>query len=215
MAIIHIDLGLTNYNEVWELQKELHSKKINGLQDDFIITTQHKNVYTLGKTGSRNHILYSNEELIKNQIEFFEIDRGGDITYHGPGQLVVYPIIDLSKHYKDIHRYLRELEEIVILTLKHFVIDAYSDNEFTGVWVNDEKICAIGIKVSRWITMHGIALNVNTDLNFFGKIIPCGIFHKGVTSIEKIKGKKINIEKVKQLLIKYFYEKFNNPKKPI
>ena len=141
-------------------------------------------------------------------ISYYEIDRGGDITYHGPGQLVAYPILDLNNYYKDTHRYLRELEETVILTLKDIGIDAHREEEFTGVWVGEEKICAIGIKVSRWITMHGIAFNVNTDLSYFDKIIPCGIFHKGVTSIQKLTGEKADFEKIKDLYVKNFQEVF-------
>lgn len=208
MKILHLDLGKAGYKEVWDLQKKIHLHKQNNKTDDIIITVEHEPVYTLGKTGSRDHILIRDDEMKEKGISYYEIDRGGDITYHGPGQLVVYPIIDLNNYYKDTHRYLRDLEEVAILTLKELGIDAQREEEFTGVWVGEEKICAIGIKVSRWITMHGLALNINNDLSYFDKIIPCGIFHKGVTSIEKTTTTKINIEPVKSLLINNFCKVF-------
>jgi lipoyl(octanoyl) transferase len=205
----HIELGFADYKEVWDLQKKTHMEKQNGRVDDVLYTVEHNHVYTLGKTGSRDHILLTEEEMAAKGISYYEIDRGGDITYHGPGQLVVYPIIDLNNYYKDTHRYLRDLEEVVIRTLAELGITGTRDEEFTGVWVGEEKICAIGIKVSRWITMHGIALNVNTELEYFDKIIPCGIFHKGVTSIEKINGEKADFENVKQLVLNNFEKVFH------
>ena len=209
MAIKHIDLGQANYKQVWDLQKKTHLNKQKAAEEDILYTVEHNHVYTLGKTGSRDHILINDEEMKAKGISYYEIDRGGDITYHGPGQLVAYPILDLNNYYKDTHRYLRELEETVILTLKDIGIDAHREEEFTGVWVGDEKICAIGIKVSRWITMHGIAFNINTDLSYFDKIIPCGIFHKGVTSVQKLTGEKADFEKIKNLFVKNFREVFN------
>lgn len=206
----HIDLGHADYKEVWDLQTKIHLEKQNGRTDDIIYTAEHNHVYTLGKSGSRDHILLSEEEMAANGISYYEIDRGGDITYHGPGQLVVYPIIDLNNYYKDTHRYLRDLEEVVIRTLAELGITGTRDEEFTGVWVGEEKICAIGIKVSRWITMHGIALNVNTELEYFDKIIPCGIFHKGVTSIKKELKKEADINGVKKLILKNFDAVFDN-----
>lgn len=210
MAIKHIDLGFADYKEVWDLQKETHLRKQQGMPEDIVYTVEHNHVYTLGKTGSRDHILINDDEMKKKGISYYEIDRGGDITYHGPGQLVVYPVIDLNNYYKDTHRYLRELEETVILTLKDLGIEAHREEEFTGVWVGEEKICAIGIKVSRWITMHGIAFNINTDLSYFDKIIPCGIFHKGVTSVEKITGNKADFEEIKRKYIENFNKVFQN-----
>ncbi len=208
MSLIHIDLGIKDYKETWDLQKETFTDKLNGLNDDIIYTVEHNHVYTLGKTGTRDHILINDKEMSEKGISYYEIDRGGDITYHGPGQLVVYPILDLNRFYKDTHRYLRDLEETVILTLANLDIEAHREEEFTGVWVGEEKICAIGIKVSRWITMHGIAFNINTDLSYFDKIIPCGIFHKGVTSVEKITGKTADFKLIKKLFIENFYKVF-------
>jgi len=208
MPVIHKDLGFADYKDVWDLQKETHLKKQQGSADDILYTVEHNNVYTLGKTGSRDHILINDEEMKAKGISYYEIDRGGDITYHGPGQLVAYPILDLNNYYKDTHRYLRDLEQTVILTLKELGIEAHREEEFTGVWVGEEKICAIGIKVSRWITMHGIAFNINTDLSYFDKIIPCGIFHKGVTSIEKITGKKADMAEIKKMYVNNFLKTF-------
>ena len=208
MKAYHLNLGLNDYKQTWELQKKIHLYKQKNKAEDFIITVEHPHVYTLGKTGSRNHILIDEKGMKKAGISYYEIDRGGDITYHGPGQLVVYPIFDLNNYYKDTHRYLRDLEKTVILTLKEYGIEASSDEEFTGVWVGGQKICAIGIKVSRWITMHGLALNVNNDLSYFDKIIPCGIFHKGVTSLSKILNKKIEMNEIISKILNSFKNVF-------
>ncbi len=208
-TIYHIDLGITDYNSIWQLQKSINTFKQYNKCNDLIITNQHNHVYTLGKSGDKNHLLLDNENLKDNKISFFEIDRGGDITYHGPGQLVCYPLVDLNNYYLDSHRYLRDLEEVIVRTLKEFGIDSRKDEEYTGVWVGEEKICAIGIKISRWITMHGLAFNINNDLSYFDRIIPCGIFHKGVTSLKKILGREINIEDVKNIVIKEFEDVFS------
>jgi lipoyl(octanoyl) transferase len=209
MEVFHLDLGLTDFEDVWKLQEHINKFKQDNPSSDIIITTQHNNVYTLGRSGDRNHLLVSQEELKRQKIAYYEIDRGGDLTYHGPGQLVCYPIFDLNHYYLDTHRYLRDLEEAVILTLKEFNIDSGRDDEFTGVWIGGDKICAIGIKLSRWITMHGLALNINNDLEYFGKIIPCGIFHKGITSMRKILDSEVDIELVKFRLLNNFKLLFN------
>jgi lipoyl(octanoyl) transferase len=209
MKVYHLKLGLCDYNEVWELQKKIHLNKQKNQAEDVIITVEHPHVYTLGKIGDRNHLLVNNSEMKKGGISYYEIDRGGDITYHGPGQLVVYPIFDLNNFYKDTHRFLRELEETVILTLKEYGIESHRDESYTGVWVGEEKICAIGIKVSRWITMHGLALNVNNDLSYFDKIIPCGIFHKGVTSLSRILKKDIDKDELTLKILNSFKTVFN------
>src|SRR4030095_15917293 len=200
MKVFHSNIGLTPFNEAWSLQKTLHEHKQNNITEDFILTTEHYPVYTLGKSGDKNHLLLNEDELNLKKISYYEIDRGGDITYHGPGQLVVYPIFDLNNYYKDIHRFLRELEEAVIKTLAEFNIESHREEGLTGVWVRDEKICAIGIKVSRWITMHGLAFNINNDLSYFDKIIPCGIFHKGITSLKKILGYECDFDAVRKIL---------------
>ncbi len=209
MKVYHLDLGLIDYESAWNLQKKIHLFKQQNKFEDILITLQHKPVYTLGKTGDRNHILISDKEMKSRGISYYEIDRGGDITYHGPGQLVVYPIFDLNNHYKDTHRFLRDLEDTVIRTLMEYDIEGYREEEFTGVWVEGKKICAIGINVSRWITMHGLAFNINNDLSYFDKIIPCGIFHKGVNSLSEIKGSQIDIVQLTKILLSKFAIIFN------
>jgi lipoyl(octanoyl) transferase len=201
MKILHAHLGFTYFKDAWDIQKVLHEKRRNKAIDDIILTTEHYPVYTLGKTGERDHLLIDEKELNDRKIDYFEIDRGGDITYHGPGQIVLYPIFDLNNFYKDTHRFLRDLEESVILTLENYGIKGHREEEFTGVWIGDEKICAIGIKVSRWVTMHGMAFNINNDLMYFDSIIPCGIFHKGITSIKKILGFEVDIAEANTLLL--------------
>jgi lipoyl(octanoyl) transferase len=161
-------------------------------------------VYTIGKSGDENHLLASQSELAQGGVEVFQIDRGGDITYHGPGQIVGYPIIDLQEYRTDLHWYLRNLEEVIIRAIREHGIEGGREEGMTGVWVKGEKIAAIGVKVSRWITMHGFALNVNTDLAKFGRIIPCGIFHKGVTSMERLLGKRVELGDVHASLDRAF-----------
>jgi lipoyl(octanoyl) transferase len=207
-TVYHIDLGTTDYNSTWQLQKSINLYKQQHKCNDVIITNQHSHVYTLGKSGDRNHLLVNSEEMKKQGISYYEIDRGGDLTYHGPGQLVCYPVFDLNNYYLDAHRFLRDLEKVIVRTLAELGIDSRKDEEFTGVWVGDEKICAIGIKITKWITMHGLAFNINNDLSYFDRIIPCGIFHKGVTSLKKILGKESDFGSVSKLVIKKFNEVF-------
>lgn len=209
MTVYHIDLGRTLYKDVWDLQRDVNLYKQKNTCTDLIITTEHEHVYTLGRSGDKNHLLLDDEELADKNISYFEIDRGGDLTYHGPGQLVVYPVIDLSNYEKDSHKYLRNLEEVIILTLKEYGIDSKQDEEYTGVWVGDSKICAIGIKISRWITMHGLAFNVNNDLSHFGKIIPCGIFHKGVTNMKSVLGSDVDLKEVSSRILRNFEKIFD------
>jgi lipoyl(octanoyl) transferase len=162
-------------------------------------------VFTLGKSGDASHLLAAEDFLKQQGIEFFRTNRGGDITFHGPGQIVGYPILDLDQVYTDIHRYLRELEEVIIRTLADFgIADAGRKDGLTGVWVGNEKLCAIGVRTSRWVTMHGFALNVNTDLRYFDFIVPCGIRDKAVGSMKKILGRDCDMEEVKQSLLRNF-----------
>ena len=195
-----LDLGRMSYNSVWDIQKEYHKKVILGKEPDTLIVGEHEPVYTLGKNANDNHLLQSASE----EIQVFRIERGGDITFHGPGQIVVYPILDLNRFVKSVSWYMRTLEKIIIDTLSDFEIKAELKDGLTGVWVGDEKIGAQGVRISRWVTMHGLALNVNTDLRYFDGIIPCGIFDYGVTSMEKLMGSKQDINKVKNTIIKYF-----------
>ena len=210
-------LGLINYEESWKKQESIFNKIIDtkiknrNLQkeiktDNYILTCSHPHVYTLGKSGDEKNLLIDKNIIEKENLEFFKINRGGDITYHGPGQIVIYPILDLENFFTDIHKYLRSLEEAVILTLKEYNIESGRIKDYTGVWIdiksdNPRKICALGVKTSRWVTMHGLALNVNTDLNFFKNIIPCGINDKEVTSISKEIGQDIKIKDVEKKLL--------------
>ena len=195
-----LDLGRMSYNSAWDIQKEYHRKVMSGKEPDTLIIVEHEPVYTLGKNANDNHLLQSASE----EIQVFRIERGGDITFHGPGQIVVYPILDLNRFVKSVSWYMRTLEKIIIDTLSDFEIKAELKDGLTGVWVGDEKIGAQGVRISRWVTMHGLALNVNTDLRYFDGIIPCGIFDYGVTSMEKLMGSKQDINKVKNTIIKYF-----------
>ncbi len=202
--IIVLDLGHRPYQEVWDLQKEMQAKRINTEIEDTLILVEHEPVYTLGKNADENHLLQNRDE----SVDVFQIERGGDITFHGPGQLVGYPILDLSNYKKSVSWYMRTLEQVTIDVLDEIGIEAKRSEGLTGVWVGDEKIAAQGVRISRWVTMHGFALNVNTDLSFYDGIIPCGIFDHGVTSIEQLLGEKQDMETVKQVVIKKFNQNF-------
>lgn len=212
-----IDLGLIDYKEAWDFQtalfeKVLATKALNrtlpedhqNLTENFLLFCQHPHVYTLGKSGRESNLLINSENLESIGASFYHINRGGDITYHGPGQLVGYPILDLENFFTDIHRYMRLLEEAIIRTLKNFGVEAGRIPDLTGVWVDPEgsarKICALGVKTSRWVTLHGFALNVNTDLSYFDHIVPCGISDKAVTSLQKEVGYPIELDIVKDIL---------------
>ena len=195
------NIGRKSYKAVWDLQKEMQQQRINGNIEDTLILVEHDPVYTLGKNANEDHLLQSRDE----SVDVFNIERGGDITFHGPGQLVVYPILDLSNYKKSVSWYMRTLEQVLIDTLIEFKITAQRNDGLTGVWVGDEKIAALGVRISRWVTMHGFALNVNPDLSFYDGIIPCGIFDHGVTSMEQLLGETQNNDNVKNMVI----EKFN------
>jgi lipoyl(octanoyl) transferase len=201
--IKYIDLPVTKYAEVWDMQKRIFQELLDGNNADTLILCEHEPVFTLGRATDITNVLLSDEKLREIGAEKFEIERGGDVTFHGPGQLVGYPLLNLSHFKEDLGWFLRSIEETIILTLKEFGIDSFRVPGRTGVWVNrengEEKICAIGVKASRWCTMHGFALNVNTDLKYFDYIIPCGIADKKVTSMEKVLGKKIEMSVVKDV----------------
>ena len=187
------DLGNSSYKRTWELQKELQLQRIENKIDDTLLLVEHEPVYTFGKNTDENHLLQNYPENVK----LFHIERGGDITFHGPGQIVGYPIMDLHNYKMSISWYMRALEEVIIRSLDKFGISADRKDGLTGVWVEDEKIAALGVRISRWVTMHGFALNVNTDLTYYDSIIPCGIFDYGITSMEHILGEKQNMSKIK------------------
>ena len=212
--VIFRDLGLIDYKKAWDYQERIFSKIVetksanrknntNNPTDNYLLFCEHPHVYTLGKSGNEKNLLVNNDYLKSKEATFYKINRGGDITYHGPGQIVGYPILDLDNFFTDIHKYLRLLEESIILTLKEYDLKAERSNGETGVWFdvgkkNARKICALGVKTSRWVTMHGFAFNINSDLSYFKDIIPCGITDKNVTSLQKELGKKIDIKKVKK-----------------
>ena len=200
-----LDLGMQGYKKSWNFQKSLLKKRSNNEINDTLIFVEHEPVYTLGKNADENHILQNYPEEIKT----FHIERGGDVTYHGPGQLVGYPILDLREYKKSISWYMRTLEQIIIDTLSEFNIQADRKNELTGVWYKNEKIAALGVRVSKWITMHGFSLNINPDLNYYKSIIPCGIFEYGVTSMSKILNEDVDKESVKSALKIKFLDQFN------
>ena len=215
-VIIH-QLGLIDYKQAWDYQenlfKEIVDLKIknrneatNILPQNHLVFCEHPNVYTLGKSGKEDHLLLDKKGLLDNDVSFYKINRGGDITYHGPGQLVVYPIFDLEQFFTDIHKYMRLLEEAVIMTLQEYGIIAQRMEGQTGVWlgvgsIEARKICAMGVKSSRWVTMHGLGFNVNSDLRYFDHIIPCGISDKSVTSMAFELGEEVDMKELSNKLL--------------
>lgn len=175
-------LGRQSYQPVWKLQKQLHTKRVNGEISDIVLLVEHEHVYTFGKNADSNNLLHSKPR----DAEVIQIDRGGEVTYHGPGQLVCYPIIDLHDYKMSVSWYMRLLENVVIECLHSYGIESGRKEGLTGVWVDDDKICAMGVRLSRWVTMHGFAFNLNPDMTYFDSIIPCGIFEYGVTSLQEL-----------------------------
>lgn len=221
-----LDLGNKDYKETWEYQEELF-KKIVDLKilnrnstapiptPNFFLFVTHPHVYTLGKSGDFSNLLLSEKQLTEKGATFYKINRGGDITYHGPGQIVGYPILDLENFFTDIHKYLRFLEEAIIITLAEYGLKTERSPGETGVWFDvgmpfARKICAMGVRASRWVTMHGFALNVNVDLGYFDNIVPCGIRGKAVTSMNVELGREVNEDEVKEKILKHFSELFES-----
>jgi len=220
--VFYQDLGMAKYQPVWDFQEKLLAETVAVKRQYFetpaaqrptfhrLLLVEHPPVYTLGKSGHVENILIPETEMVARGIDYFKINRGGDITFHGPQQLVGYPILDLEKFYTDIGKFLRALEEVIIRTIAHYGISGQRSAGETGVWIDadvkgeERKICAMGVRTSRWVTMHGWALNVNTDLSYFNHIIPCGIRDKQVTSMEMELGRKVDFEEVKAILLKEF-----------
>ena len=223
--IILRDIGKSSFSDAWQYQEKIFKKTIDQKiknrsseskleTDNFLIITEHNPVYTIGKSGDISNLLLNDNEMKTEGIEFYKINRGGDITYHGPGQIMGYPIIDLDNFFTDINLYLRKLEEVIINTLKSYDLRGFTIKGETGVWVKDnnglsKKVCAFGIRASRWVTMHGFSFNVNPELNYFKNIIPCGIKDKGVTSVSELKKSNIEMHQIKQILYKNFAESFS------
>jgi lipoyl(octanoyl) transferase len=225
--IIFQDLGLMDYKACWDYQEKLFNETVNlkisnrYLPEEkqiptknYLLFVEHPHVYTLGKSGDEKNLLLNEKQLLDKHANYYKINRGGDITYHGPGQLVAYPILDLDNFFTDIHKYLRLLEETIILTLKEYGVESGRSKGETGVWLDAEdkfkarKICAMGVRCSRWVTMHGWGFNVNSDLNYFNNIIPCGINDKAVTSLNKELGRNVDMAEIKEKLKKNFSKLF-------
>jgi len=202
------DLGVVEYREAWELQRRLHHHRVEGKIPDLLLLLEHPPTITIGRSGSLYNVLISSKQMVQAGIPLFFIDRGGDVTYHGLGQLVGYPILDLRDQGRDLHLYVRNLEEVIIRTLGDFSIEADSDESHPGVWVKGEEIGAIGLSVKKWVSMHGFALNVNTHLDHFAFINPCGFSDKRVTSMSKVIGRKISTEEVADHLKSHFCDTF-------
>ncbi|MBX3240758.1 MAG: lipoyl(octanoyl) transferase LipB [Chitinophagaceae bacterium] len=227
--VIYKDIGVVPYEKAWGYQEELLQKNVSakldhkkasgpGTEPDtfhYLVLCEHPPVYTLGKSGNEGNVLIDEYTRAEKGIAYFKTNRGGDITFHGPGQIVGYPILDLEKYYTDIGKYLRNLEEVIILTLAHYGLRSERSPGETGVWLDasvkgkERKICAMGVRCSRWVTMHGFALNVNTNLDYFNYIIPCGIANKQVTSLERELGQSLDMEDVKATLKKAFERIFD------
>lgn len=227
-TVIFQNLGTVDYKRTWDYQEELLKEIVDRKMANrnlppsqqyppkhYLLFCEHPHVFTLGKSGKPDHLLLDEQQLDDHQAVFYKINRGGDITYHGPGQIVGYPILDLDHFFNDIHRYLRYLEEAVIRTLAEYGIQGSRVDKFTGVWLDADhpakarKICAFGVRCSRWVTMHGFALNVNTDLNYFNHIVPCGIADKSVTSMQQELGRSVDMDEVKEKLKKHLSEIFS------
>jgi lipoyl(octanoyl) transferase len=218
--VLFRDLGKMEYRQAWDYQEELLRENVRIKSEagtntlNYLLFVEHPPVYTLGKSGHKENILIDEQQMKEKGMEFFHTNRGGDVTFHGPGQIVGYPVLDLEKFYTDIGRYLRSLEETIILLLEEYGIPAGRSAGETGVWIEpgirgrERKICAIGIRCSRWITMHGFALNINTDLSYFGNIVPCGIPGKQVTSLEKELGHPVPLQEIKDKLKRQFAKVF-------
>jgi lipoyl(octanoyl) transferase len=222
--VVFQDLGLIEYQEAWDYQEQLFQATIDlkkqnkkeGLNTptaSYLLFCEHPHVYTLGKSGDEKNLLVNEAYLKSRGATFYKINRGGDITYHGPGQVVGYPILDLECFFTDIHKYLRFLEEVIIKTIADYGLEGQRSEGETGVWLDAgtpqaRKICAFGVRCSRWVTMHGWAFNINCDLDYFGNIVPCGISDKAVTSMKKELGKELNLSEVKQKIKYYFEETF-------
>jgi len=223
--IILRDIGKSSFSDAWQYQEEIFKQTIDQKiknrssenkidTNNFLIITEHNPVYTIGKSGNITNLLLNEVELKTQGIEFYKINRGGDITYHGPGQIMGYPIIDLDNFFTDINLYLRKLEEVIINTLQSYDLNGFTIKGETGVWVKDnnglsKKVCAFGIRASRWVTMHGFSFNVKPELNYFKNIIPCGIKDKGVTSVSELKKSDIEMNEIKQVLYENFAKSFS------
>ena len=214
MLCIVYQLGLITYSEAYHLQRQLLCQRVNNEIADTLLLLEHPPTITIGKSGKLENVLSSQAQLAEAGVSLFFVDRGGDVTYHGPGQLVAYPIIDLRQRGRDVHQYLRDLEEVIIRTLNDFSITASRDRSHAGVWVRGKEIAAIGLRVSKWVSMHGFALNVNIDLEQFSLINPCGFSDRKAASISSLLSQDVSIEAVTEKLLARFSEVFNSQMEP-
>jgi lipoate-protein ligase B len=203
------DLGLTDYEECYVLQKELVAKRRSGQIGDSLIIAEHNEVFTIGRTGDEENVLVPGDILTSSGLKVLRVDRGGDITFHGPGQLIAYPIIDLKFAGKDLHSYLRDLEDVAMRFLNDYSVHGERIDKKTGVWVQDKKIASVGVGASNWVTFHGLSVNVNCDLEFFSMINPCGMPDIEITSLERIKGQKIDLDEAKRRILAHLKEVFS------
>lgn len=199
-----IDLGARDFKEVWDIQKALHEKRVNGHIDDTVLLVEHPPVITMGKSGKKNNLLISREALRKKNISYYEIERGGDITFHGPGQLVGYPVFNVKRGFAGIRPFIQKLQDVIGRTLSRFSIESETKEKFIGVWTKYGKICSIGIAVKQWVSYHGFALNVNNDLSYFSLIVPCGIQNVTMTSMAAIMKHDVMLGDVKEVIIESF-----------
>jgi lipoate-protein ligase B len=203
-----LDLGRVSYEKAWKYQKELVESRRRGEIGDSLVFVEHLPVLTLGRAWKPQNVLADGRELKEKGVEVYEVERGGDVTFHGPGQIVGYPIVDLAQRGRDLHRYLRDLEDVLIQTVASYGLEAGRKPGLTGVWVGEEKVCAFGVAVKSWVSYHGFALNVNTDLSYFSLINPCGIQDKGITSLAKLLGHWVDPEEVKARIAEAFAQVF-------
>jgi len=208
VVIIVKKLFNAEYKRTWDQMEEIADKKKKGLEEDYLLLVEHNPVYTIGRDGSKEDLLVTQDFLQEHDIECYNVNRGGKITFHGPGQLVGYPILNLQNFEKDILLYLKKIEESIIILLKKYGIKGKRKKDFPGVWINNKKICAVGIGINRWVTRHGFALNINTDLDYFNHINPCGFVDKKATSIYQETGKKYNLNRVMEEYLQIFREVF-------
>lgn len=205
-----LDLGNRDYKEVWDLQKTIHQKRVEGVIENTFILVEHNPVITMGKSGREDNLLIPYRILEEKDIKFYRIERGGDVTYHGPGQLVGYPIFNIRNGLVGVRPFIEKIEEVIIATLKDFGIKGEKKSKMIGVWADRGKICSIGIAVKRWVSFHGFALNINTDMKYFDLIVPCGLSDVQMTSMQKILKKSIPLNDVKESIIKNFGKGFDN-----
>jgi lipoate-protein ligase B len=207
-----LDLGIKEYKEVWDMQKAIHQRRVENITGNTLILVEHKPVITMGKSGKHSNLLCAADFMRDKGVQYYEIERGGDVTFHGPGQLVGYPIFNVKDGLAGVRPFINGIEESIISTLQDFGIEGYRKEKMIGVWTDEGKVCSIGIAVKRWVSFHGFALNVNTDLTYFDLIVPCGLKNIEMTSMQQILGRKVSMDEVKQSTVQNFRKIFKQDK---